>query len=196
MRQGNTNIWPEVIVFSWQPPRSYRRLVHGEFWVGQTRVRGYRCVLFYYGYTLPRRNLFHSQEPNSLTLQLILERHSTVVLYTGLLIFHIGLGLLGFNASATARVISRRWNDDEISFLVEETGVPGGNHRPTASNWRNWWNWWDHTYGLCSVRGLNLGRSGVKQSELRRNESGALAHRATAVPIYFTYFKYWNKADA
>ena len=46
-------------------------------------------------------------------------------------------GLLGFNASATARVISRRWNDDEISFLVEETGVPGGNHRPTASNWWN-----------------------------------------------------------
>ena len=46
--------------------------------------------------------------------------------------------VLGFNASATARVISRRWNDeDEISFLVEETGVPGGNHRPTASNWWN-----------------------------------------------------------
>ena len=44
-----------------------------------------------------------------------------------------GGGLLGFNASATARVISRRWNDDEISFLVEETGVPRGNHRPTAS---------------------------------------------------------------
>ena len=39
-----------------------------------------------------------------------------------------------------------------------------------------------HTYGLCPVRGLNLGRSGVKQSELRRDESGALAHRATAVP--------------
>ena len=36
-----------------------------------------------------------------------------------------------------------------------------------------------HTYGLCPVRELNLGRSGVKQSELRRNESGALAHRAT-----------------
>ena len=30
-----------------------------------------------------------------------------------------------------------------------------------------------HTYGLCPVRGLNLGRSGVKQSELRRDESGA-----------------------
>ena len=30
-----------------------------------------------------------------------------------------------------------------------------------------------HTYGLCPVRGLNLVRSGVKQSELRRNESGA-----------------------
>ena len=45
-------------------------------------------------------------------------------------------GVLRFNASATARVISRRWNDDdEISFLVEETGVSGGNHRPTASNW-------------------------------------------------------------
>ena len=40
-----------------------------------------------------------------------------------------------------------------------------------------------HTYGLCPVRGLNLGRSGVKQSELRRDESGALAHRATAAPL-------------
>ena len=29
-----------------------------------------------------------------------------------------------------------------------------------------------HTYGLCPVRGLNLGRSGVKQSELRREHSG------------------------
>ena len=38
-----------------------------------------------------------------------------------------------------------------------------------------------HTYGLCPVRGLNLGRSGVKQSELRRDESGALAHRVTTV---------------
>ena len=28
-------------------------------------------------------------------------------------------------------------------------------------------------YSLCPVRGLNLGRSGVKQSELRRDESGA-----------------------
>ena len=39
-----------------------------------------------------------------------------------------------------------------------------------------------HTYGLCPVRGLNLGRSGGKQSELRRDERDALAHRATAVP--------------
>ena len=41
-----------------------------------------------------------------------------------------------------------------------------------------------HTYGLCPVRGLNLGRSGVKQSELRRDERGALAiaHRASAPP--------------
>ena len=54
------------------------------------------------------------------------------------LIIILWFGLLGFNASATARVISRRWNDDdEISYLVEETGVPGGNHRPTASNWWN-----------------------------------------------------------
>ena len=29
-----------------------------------------------------------------------------------------------------------------------------------------------HTYGLCPVRGLNFGRSGVKQSELRRIQSG------------------------
>ena len=37
-----------------------------------------------------------------------------------------------------------------------------------------------HTYGLCPVRGLNLGHSDVMQSELRRDESDALAHRATA----------------
>ena len=37
---------------------------------------------------------------------------------------------------------------------------------------------------LCPVRGLNLGRSGVKQSELRRDESDALAHRATEVPTF------------
>ena len=49
-----------------------------------------------------------------------------------------GLVLLGVNASATARVISRRWNDDEISFLVEETGVPGGNHRPFVMEWLSW----------------------------------------------------------
>ena len=44
------------------------------------------------------------------------------------------VGLLGLNASATAKVISRQWNDDdEMSVsLVEETGVPGGN-LPTAS---------------------------------------------------------------
>ena len=33
-----------------------------------------------------------------------------------------------------------------------------------------------HTYGLCPVRGLNLGCSGVKQSKLRHDESDALAH--------------------
>ena len=44
----------------------------------------------------------------------------------------VWFGVLGVDASATARVISRRGNDDdEISILVEETGVPGGNHRPT-----------------------------------------------------------------
>ena len=48
--------------------------------------------------------------------------------YEGLVWF----GLLGFTASATARVISRRCNDDEISFRVEETGVPGGNHHMKA----------------------------------------------------------------
>ena len=36
-----------------------------------------------------------------------------------------------------------------------------------------------HTYGLCPVRGLNLGRSGVKQSELRSDEDGALAKSET-----------------
>ena len=63
---------------------------------------------------------------------------------------------------------------------MEETGVPGGNHRLRQVTDETF-----HTYGLCPVRGLNLGRSGVKQSELRRDESGALAHRATAVPRKF-----------
>ena len=38
-----------------------------------------------------------------------------------------------------------------------------------------------HTYGLCPVRGLNLGRSGVKQSELRRDESLSLIHTLTVL---------------
>ena len=29
---------------------------------------------------------------------------------------------------------SYQGDDDDISFLMEETRVPGGNHRPTASN--------------------------------------------------------------
>ena len=46
-------------------------------------------------------------------------------------------GLLRLKPSATARVISRWWNDDEMSVsLVEETGAPRGNHRPLASNWQ------------------------------------------------------------
>ena len=51
-----------------------------------------------------------------------------------------------------------------------------------------------HTYGLCPVLGLNLGRSGVKQSELRHDESDALAHRATAAPRISAevfYYKSW-----
>ena len=80
--------------------------------------------------------------------------------------------LVGFNASATARVISRRWNDDEISFLVEETGVPGGNHRQVTDETF-------HTYGLCPVRGLTLGRSGVKQSELNQVNQGPGIHTQT-----------------
>ena len=39
-----------------------------------------------------------------------------------------------------------------------------------------------HTYGLCPVRRLNLGRSGVKQSDLRRDESGALANDDQGTP--------------
>ena len=76
------------------------------------------------------------------------------------------IGLLGFNASATARVISRRWNDDdEISFLVEETGVPGGNHRPTASNW------WNLSYiQPLPSPGIELGPQRCEASEL--GESG------------------------
>ena len=52
-----------------------------------------------------------------------------------------------------------------------------------------------HTYGLCPVGGLNLGRSGVKQSELRRDESGALAHRATAVPVLWQLINRLARSD-
>ena len=49
-----------------------------------------------------------------------------------------------------------------------------------------------HTYGLCPVLGLNLGRSGVKQSELRRDDSGALA-QCTELPRsqYVDYSNYF-----
>ena len=60
---------------------------------------------------------------------------------------------------------------------MEETGVPEETtdlRQVTDETFR--------TYGLCPVRGLNLGRRGVKQSELRHDESDALAHRATTVP--------------
>ena len=74
-------------------------------------------------------------------------------------------GLLGFNASATARVIPRQWNDDdEISFLVEETGVPGGNHRPTASNW---WNF-SHIRQLGDIY-IKRGQTVCLQSRRRGN---------------------------
>ena len=66
---------------------------------------------------------------------------------------------------------------------MEETGVPGGNHQRTASNWR----------ASAQSGGLNLGRSGVKHSELRRDESDALTHPAAAapgLPISFYIFPY------
>ena len=69
-------------------------------------------------------------------------------------------GLLGLNASVTARVISRWWNDDdEMSIsVVEETRVPGGNHWPTASNWQNF-----HTHGPFLVPVPNCSKKdGVK----------------------------------
>ena len=45
------------------------------------------------------------------------------------------VGLLELNASTTARVISGGDDENQMSApLVKETGVPGGNHRPTASN--------------------------------------------------------------
>ena len=91
------------------------------------------------------------------------------------------LGVLGFNASATARVISRRWNDDddddddEISFfMVEETGVPGGNHRPTASNWRNF----SHIRPLPSP-GIELG---PQRCEAKWAKAWWERRLATAVP--------------
>ena len=49
----------------------------------------------------------------------------------------VWFGLLALNASATARSYrgSDDDDDDEMSVsLVESTAVPGGNHRPMASN--------------------------------------------------------------
>ena len=53
-----------------------------------------------------------------------------------LIITGLCLGIIGLNASVTPR--SYRGSEMVISdvmsvSLVEETGVPGGNHRPTAS---------------------------------------------------------------
>ena len=45
-----------------------------------------------------------------------------------------------------------------------------------------------HTYGLCPVRGLNLGRSGVKQRELRLMRAAPLLTELPRSHIY--YFLY------
>ena len=48
-----------------------------------------------------------------------------------------------------------------------------------------------HTYGLCPVRGLNLCRSGVKQSELRRDESGewAIPYTTATMPMFVLFIQ-------
>ena len=95
----------------------------------------------------------------------------------------LGLGVLGFNASATARVISRRWNDDEISFLVEETGVPGENHRPTAMHRVG--------LGLCRILWAHpVGQQGyraIKPGMLTRNVLNKIPFLGK---MYFIYTKY------
>ena len=87
-----------------------------------------------------------------------------------------GWQLLGLNTSATANVIARPWNDDEMPVsLVKETGIPRGNHGPMASNF--------HTYGPYLVLVPNLGQSGVNPGDLRCHESNALAHSVTKAPL-------------
>ena len=54
------------------------------------------------------------------------------------------------------------------SFLVEETGVPGGNHRPTESNWRNF----SHIRPLPSP-----GICVVKQKARRERRLSSLSYR-------------------
>ena len=62
-------------------------------------------------------------------------------------------------------------DDDEMSVsLVEETGVPGGKYRSTASNWRDF-----HTHGPCSDPVPKL-QSSVNPGDLTCHEPNALAH--------------------
>ena len=62
-------------------------------------------------------------------------------------------------------------DENEMSVsLVAETGVPGGNHQPTASN--------------CPAPVPNPDRSGVKPGDLKCHESIVLAYSATEAPSW------------
>ena len=58
----------------------------------------------------------------------------------------VWFGLLGVNASATARVISRRWNDDD------ENQLSGEEYPEETTDQRQVSDETFHTYGLCPVR--------------------------------------------
>ena len=119
----------------------------------------------------------------------------------------IWFGLLGLNASATARVRSRfglvYWG---LTPQQQPGSYQGGEMMMMKSVF--WWRKPEypeettdlrqvtdetfHTYGLCPVRGLNLGRSGVKQSELRHNEPMANAWIAPP-PFGKSCIRPWGK---
>ena len=90
-------------------------------------------------------------------------------------------GLLGFNASATARVISRfglvywgltpqqqpgSYQGSEMMMMKSVFWWRKPEYLEETTDLRQVTDETFHTYGLCPVLGLNLGRSGVKRSEV------------------------------
>ena len=79
------------------------------------------------------------------------------------------------------------------SFLVEETGLPRGNHRPTASNW---WNF-SHIRPLPSP-GNELGpqRCEAKWAKAwRERHLSSLSYRGPVIMMMKFQYQWWRKLE-